>query len=359
MLTPMNPSVSPSPAPAPPASLTLLTGAEPFLLSRAVTRVVGLARAIDPEVERRDVDAQAPGAEGDLLTALSPSLFGGAAVVVVSGLADASEQLMGALRAGVLDLPADTWVVALHSGERNKKALEELKALQVPGGLVEIPCAKVKAGRPTRELLEQEARRAGRRITSDGVDALVMALGADIALLVGALEQLFADSAEDPIDAAEVTATFAGVAEVSGFQLADAVWEGRALLALQRLRWGLVSQTISGAGAVGSLAAGLRAMVKVAGAPRGMSEGDVARLAGVPPFKVRVLRSAAASWEPAQLAEAVKLLAAVDAQMKGGLRPGESLEPAQKVRALEAFVIDTVGLQERPATRAGGGPATR
>jgi DNA polymerase-3 subunit delta len=271
-------------------------------------------------------------------------------------LADAADQVMVALRAGVQDLPDDTWVVALHSGERNKRALEELRTLQVPGGLVEVPCAKVKAGRPTRELLEQEARRAGRRITSDGVDALVMALGSDIALLVGALEQLFADSAEDPIDAAEVTATFAGVAEVSGFQLADAVWEGRALLALQRLRWGLVSQTISGAGAVGSLAAGLRAMVKVAGTPRGMSEADVARLAGVPPFKVRVLRSAAASWEPAQLAEAVKQLAAVDAQMKGGLRPGESLEPAQKVRALEAFVLDTVGLQERPVSRGRGAP---
>ncbi len=352
----MNPTASPASSPAPPAALTLLTGAEPFLLSRAVARVVRAARSVDPDVERRDVDAQAPGAEGDLITALSPSLFGGAAVVVVSGLADASEQVTAALRAGALDLPADTWVVALHSGERNKKALEELRALQVPGGLVEVPCAKVKPGRPTRELLEQEARRSGRRITSDGVDALVMALGSDIALLVGALEQLFADSAEDPIDAAEVTATFAGVAEVSGFQLADAVWEGRALLALQRLRWGLISQTISGAGAVGSLAAGLRAMVKVAGAPRGMSEADVARLAGVPPFKVRMLRSAAASWEPGQLAEATKHLATVDAQMKGGLRPGESLEPAQKVRALESFVIHTVGLQERPTAR---GPAGR
>ncbi len=354
----MNPPAPPSPAPAPPAPLTLLTGSEPFLLSRAVARVVGAARAIDPEVERREVDAMAPGAQGDLLTALSPSLFGGAAVVVVSGLADAAEPVLGALRAGVLDLPEDTWVVALHSGERNKKALEELRSLPVPGGLVEVPCGKVKAGRPTRELLEQEARRAGRRITTDGLDALVMALGSDIALLVGALEQLFADSAEDPIDAAEVTATFAGVAEVSGFQLADAVWEGRAQLALQRLRWGLVSQTVSGAGAVGSLAAGLRAMVKVGGAPRGMSEADVARLAGVPPFKVRVLRTAAARWEPAQLAEAVKLLAAVDAQMKGGLRPGESLEPAQKVRALEAFVIDTVGLHERPVSRGRSGPGS-
>ncbi len=352
----MNPPAKTAPVPTSPAPLTLLTGSEPFLLSRAVSRVVISARAIDPEAERRDVDAQSPGAEGELLTALSPSLFGGAAVVVVSGLADASEQVTAALRAGVLDLPEDTWVVALHSGERNKKALEELRALQVPGGLVEVPCAKVKSGRPTRELLEQEARRAGRRITSDGVDALVMALGSDIALLVGALEQLFADTAEDPIDAAEVTTTFAGVAEVSGFQLADAVWEGRALLALQRLRWGMVSQTISGAGAVGSLAAGLRAMIKVAGAPRGMSEADVARLAGVPPFKVRLLRSAAASWEPARLAEAVKHLAGVDAQMKGGLRPGESLEPAQKVRALEAFVIDTVGLRERPSASGRGGP---
>jgi DNA polymerase III delta subunit len=106
-----------------------LTGSEPFLLSRAVSRVVAAARALDPEVERRDVDALAPGAEGDLLTALSPSLFGGAAVVVVSGLADASDQVVATLRAGVLDLPADTWVVAQHSGERNKKALEELKAL--------------------------------------------------------------------------------------------------------------------------------------------------------------------------------------------------------------------------------------
>ncbi len=355
----MNTPANVTPVPTAPAPLTLLTGSEPFLLSRAVARVVAAARAIDPQVDRREVDAQAPDAQGDLLTALSPSLFGGAAVVVVSELADASAQVMAALRAGLMDLPADTWVVALHSGERNKRALDELRSLQVPGGLVEIPCAKVKAGRPTRELLEHEARRAGRRITSDGVDALVMALGSDIALLVGALEQLVADSPEDPIDAAEVTASFAGVAEMSGFQLADAVWEGRALLAVQRLRWALVSETISGAAAVGSLAAGLRAMVKVAGAPRGMPEADVARLAGVPPFKVRTLRSAATNWEPAQLAHAVRHLATVDAQMKGGLRPGESLEPAQKVRALEAFVVDTVGLQERPAVRGRGGPTAR
>lgn len=358
MLSPMTPSGASKPRQEP-APLTLLTGSEPLLLSRAVARVVAQARAIDPQVERRDVDAQVSGAGGDLLTALSPSLFGGAAVVVVSGLADADESLSSVLSAGVVDLPPETWVVALHSGERNKRALADLRSLVVPGGIEEVACARVKAGRPTRELLEQEARRARRRITSDGLDALVMAIGSDIGLLVGALEQLFADNAEDPIDAADVTATFAGVAQVSGFQLADAVWDGKATVALERLRWGLGSQTMTGAGAVGSLASGLRAMVKVGGAPRGMSEADVARLAGVPPFKVRALRAAAATWEPARLADAVRHLAEVDAQIKGGLRPGESLEPAQKVRALEAFIVESAGLQERPHSRSRGGSSAR
>lgn len=327
----------------PPAPFTLVTGEEMFLISLAVGRIVRAARAVDPAMERREVDATAPGAEGDLLTALSPSLFGGSAVVVIADLGDAAEPVLATLRACLLDLPPQTWVVGLHAGVRNRKALDGLRALAVPGGVDEVSCAQVKRGRPTREFLEGEARRSGRRITADGVDALVMALGSDIALLVGALEQLMTDDPDDPIDAAAVSATFAGVAEVSGFQLADAVWEGRAVQALQRLRWGMTSQTLTGAGAVGSLASGLRAMVKAGGAPRGMSEADVARLAGVPPFKVRALRSAASAWEAAQLADAVTHLAGVDAQVKGGLRPGESLEQAQKARALEAFVIDTLG----------------
>ncbi len=351
------PTPAPLPAPAlagPPAPFTLVTGDEPFLISRAVRRVVRAARAIDPAVERREVDATAPRAEGDLLTALSPSLFGGSAVVLIANLGDAAEPVLVALRAGLLDLPAETWVVGMHAGVRNRKALDGLRALEVPGGVAEVSCAQVKRGRPTREFLEAEARRSGRRITADGVDALVMALGSDIALLVGALEQLMADDPDDPIDAADVSATFAGVAEVSGFQLADAVWEGRAVPAVARLRWGMASQTLTGAGAVGSLASGLRAMVKAGGAPRSMSEADVARLAGVPPFKVRALRSAASAWEPAQLADAVTHLAGVDAQVKGGLRPGESLEQAQKERALEAFVIDTVGWSDRRPPHPGG-----
>jgi DNA polymerase-3 subunit delta len=357
----MTPTPHP-PAPPEPARLTLLVGAESFLITRAVARVVAGARAVDPAVERRDVDATDPEAVGTLQGALSPSLFGEAAVVVVHGMADAAEPVQAALLAGLADLAEGTWVVAQHTGTRNRRGLDALRAVAVPGGVAEEACTEVKRGRATRELLEGQARAAGRRLTTDGADALAMALGSDISLLVGALEQLMADEPEDPIDATVVAATFAGVAEISGFQLADAVWEGRGLLALQRLRWGLAGQTVSGAGAVGSLAAGLRALVKVRGAPRGMAEADVARLAGVPPFKVRGLRMAAGAWEPAQLADAVVGLAEVDARVKGGLRPGESLEPAQKEHALEVFLMRTTALGEprhrpRPPDRpAGPGP---
>lgn len=343
MLAPMT---APS-APTPPARLTLLVGAEPFLINRAVGRVVAAARRVDPAVERRDVAADESDAVGALQAALSPSLFGEAAVVVVSDVADATDAVVEALRAGLGDLADDTWVVVQHAGNKSKKALDLLRGCDVPGSRAEIACGEVKRGQATRELLEAEARASGRRLTADGADALAMALGSDVALLVGALEQLMADQPEDPIDAAVVTSTFAGVAEVSGFQLSDALLEGRSLLALQRLRWGLAGQTVSGPGVTASLAAGLRSLARVRGAPRGMAEADVARLAGVPPFKVRSLRNAGRSWEDGQLADAVVSLAEVDAQVKGGLRPGESLDATQKVHVLESFIVDTVGLRER------------
>ena len=341
---------------SPPATLTLLVGTERFLLNRATRRVLAAARRVDPAVERRDVDAEDPGAVGALQSALSPSLFGESAVVVVSGLADAPEAVSETLAAGLSDLAENTWVVVEHPGSRGKRTLEQLRQLRPAGGVAEVACAEVKKGRATRELLEAEARSLGGRLTTDGADALVLALGSDIALLVGALEQLVADNPEETIDSTVVSTTFAGVAEVSGFQLADAVWEGHALQALHRLRWGLASQTLTGVGAVGSLASGLRSMVRVGGTPRGMSEADVAQAAGVPAFKVRALRSALHNWEPAQLADAVVALAAVDAQAKGGLRPGESLEPGQKIHALEAFIMRTTGLGERRRAGSGGRP---
>jgi DNA polymerase III subunit delta len=343
----------------PPAGLTLLVGTEGFLVARGIRRVLRAARAVDPAVERREVDAVDPAAVGELQSALSPSLFAESAVVIVRGVDEASETLLGVLLDGVSDLAERMWVVVEHSGSKARTAvagLAALRGLRIPGGVREIACAEVKRGRETRDFLMNEARAAGRRLTGDGADALAMALGSDTGLLVGALEQLLADSPEPTIDASVVTTMFAGVGEVSGFQLADAVWEGRGRLALQRLRWGTASQDISPAGAVGSLASGLRGMVRVGAARRGLPDAEVARAAGVPPFKVRLLREAFGDWAPRELGDAVVRLAEVDAAVKGGLRPGESLESAQKGHVLEAFVTRTTGLLgERPSAVPGSG----
>lgn len=324
-----------------PARLTIVSGPERLLVRRALGSVTARVQKVAPDLERRSVDAGSGEASGSLLNALSPSLFGEPALVVVGDLADAPDQVMSVLLSGLADLADDVWVVAIHSGARNKKALEALRKAPVSGSTLEIPCAEVKRGAATRSLLESEAREAGRRITPDGVEALVLALGSDIALLVGGLEQLMADNPHGDITADVVAEAFAGAAEISGFQLADALWGAQGTVAMRRLRQGLASQSFTGPAVVGSMAASLRALVRVMGAPRGMSEEDVARMAGVPPFRVRALRAMGRTWEPARLAAATIELAATDAAVKGGLRLGENLDPAQKELALEAFVLRT------------------
>jgi DNA polymerase-3 subunit delta len=331
----------------PPAALTLLVGTEAFLVTRGIARVLRAARAVDPAVERREVDALDPGAVGELQSALSPSLFEESAVVVVRGAGEAPETFLAVLRGGLADLSEGTWVVVEHSGGKARAAvagLTMLRQLELTGGVREIACAEVRRGKETTDLLMREARASGRSLTQDGAEALASALGSETALLVGALEQLLSDSPHQTIDAGGVTAMFAGVGEVSGFQLADAVWEKQGRLALQRLRWGTASQDISPASAVGSLASGLRGMVRVGAARRGLPEAEVARSASVPPFKVKLLRRIYESWEPRDLGDAVVRLAAVDAAVKGGLRPGESLESPQKAHALEEFVTRTTGI---------------
>lgn len=337
--------------PGSPAALTLITGSEGFLVSRAVADVLTAARTVDPAVERRDVDVEDPDAIGNLQTSVSPSLFGESAVVVVAPLADAGDPLVDALVAALADLPDEIWVVVLHAGAKGKRHLDRLRRLQPARGLDEVACTPPKRGPETRDLLLQEARRAGRRLSTDGAEALVLALGSDLSVLVGGLRQVMADRPEDPIDSAAVAGSFAGVAEVSGFQVADALWAGDARQALRHLRLGLAGQTVNGVGVVASMAAALRTVVAVGSAPRGMPDRDLARSLGLFESKVKRLREWSRGWESWQLAEAVIALAEADARVKGGLRPGESLDPVQKMLVLESFLVSTAGLGGSPQGR--------
>lgn len=322
--------------------LTLAIGGEPVLVDRAVASVVAAARTSDPSVQRTVIAAGDDGAAAQLREAAAPNLFGDSGVVVIEGIDAADEALAKALRESIADLPESMHLVITHPGGMKGKALlDELRK----AGADEVDCRGPKKGKDTREFLMREFARAKRAVTPDAVTVLYDAVGHDLGLLCSAVSQLCADVEADPIDAAAVGEFFGGVAEVSGFTVADAVWERRVGDALQSLRQAMLTEDAARIGVlmVSSLSNGLRTLVRVGGMPPGTSDADIAREAGVPPWKVTSLRRQWTRWSADQrrLAAAVVALAEADGAVKGGVGGGTSLDPEQKLLALEVLVAGT------------------
>lgn len=335
--------------------ITLVIGPEDLLVERAVSDVVRAVRRDEPTAERRLVDATQESAASVLAEALSPTLFGDVGVVVVTALDQADADLAAAVRAAVDSPPEHVWLVLVHPGGVKGKALLTAVRAAKPKP-VEVSCTSIKGRREAAEFLSRELAHHRRTATREAISTLVDALGADARMLASAASQLAADVEHDPIGVDDVTQNFAGVSEVTGFQISDAIWDRRPREALRDLRWTAETgdRARIGPATVGAVASGLRALIRYAGAARGAPEPEVARQVGVPPWKLRTLRGQLARWRPDQLAAAVLRLSATDAAVKGGLREGENLDPVQKLLALERLVVDTTGLPEPDGRRAGG-----
>ncbi|MGH8840306.1 MAG: DNA polymerase III subunit delta, partial [Jiangellaceae bacterium] len=87
--------------------------------------------------------------------------------------------------------------------------------------------------------------------------------------------------------------------------------------ALEQLRWALETGT-DPVLVTAALATAVRSLARLAGAPRGVRDADLARDLGVPPWKVRVLRGQLRGWTPSGLVRAIRAVAAADLQVKGG-----------------------------------------
>lgn len=327
--------------------VTLVVGPEEVLVERAVADVVRAVRRSEPAAERRPVDAADDAAAATLAEALSPTLFGDVAVVVVTALDQADADLAAGVTAALADLPDHVWLVLVHPGGVKGKALLTAVRAAKPKP-AEIACPSIKGRRDALDFLTRELAHHRRTATREAVSTLYDALGGDPRMLASAVAQLASDVEHDPIGVDDVSANFGGVVEVTGFQISDAIWDRRPRDALRDLRW--TAETADrgriGPATVGAVASGLRGLIRYAGAARGAPEAEVARQVGVPPWKLRTLRQQLTRWRPDQLAAAVLRLAAADAAVKGGLREGENLDPVQKLLALERLVVDTTGLPE-------------
>jgi DNA polymerase III subunit delta len=308
-------------------SVTLVVGPERLLAERAIAAVVERARAQDATVE---VD-QASGSQldaGRLAELTSPSLFSTRRAVVLDDLAELPSDLVGQ----VIDLTeledSDLALVLVHNGTaRNKKLIEAVKATKPE--LVDCPAVK---SWELPQFVSREVRRLGGSADAESPTLLVEAVGHDLRSLAAAVAQLLADSESGTISGAQVRRYFGGRAEVTSFAVADATLAGRTGVAMEQLRWAL-STGVAPVLVTSAFASGVRGLGRLIGAPHGLREGDLAREVGVPPWKLKSMRSQARGWDQRGLATALQAVATADAQVKGAADDAEfALE--QLVRAV-------------------------
>ncbi|KRV46737.1 DNA polymerase III subunit delta [Wenjunlia vitaminophila] len=305
------------------APVTLAVGQEDLLVDRAVAQVVAAARADDPDTDVRELtpDLLRPGTLAELT---SPSLFAERKVVVVRAAQDVAADTVKELKAYLTDPAAEITLVLAHAGGAKGKGL--LDAARKAGAR-EVPCPKMTKPAERLGFVRTEFRAAGRSVTEEACRALVDAIGSDLRELASACGQLAAD-VEGTIDEAVVARYYTGRAEASSFTVADRAVEGRTAQALEQLRWAL-AVGVAPVLITSALAQGVRAVGKLATAPRGMRPGDLARELGMPPWKVDKVRQQMRGWTGDGLAVALRAVAEADEAVKGaGSDPAYALERA-------------------------------
>lgn len=321
-----------APADLRPAPVVLVTGAEVVLGERAVAAVVGAARAQDPEtrVERVDAAGYEPGA---LTVALSPSLFGGGLVVVVTGVEQADEAFAKEALAYLAAPDPEVCLVLRHSGGVRAKAL--LDAAR-KAGAPEAACLPITRDDEKVDFASAEFRRVGVKAQPAAVRALVDAVGSDLRELSSACAQLADDAAAlapsgstVTIDAELVERYFGGRVEATAFKVADAAIAGRSDQALALLRHALDTGA-DPVPVVAALAMKVRTLAKVSGAGRGSST-VLAKELSLAPWQIDRARKELTGWSQSGIAGVILALAEADTALKGGGR--------DRVYAVERVVL--------------------
>lgn len=315
------------------AALHLVLGDEELLVERAVAAVLKSARKLagtdDVPVDRLRAGEVST---SELAELLSPSLFSDERMVVLESAAEAGKDAVALIAGAAADLPPGTMLVVVHSGGGRAKALaDQLKKL----GAEVHPCAKIVKAADRADFVRREFRSHKVKVTDDTVTAVLDAVGSDIRELAAACSQLVADTAGE-VTAVAVRRYHSGKAEVKGFDIADKAVTGDVAGAAEALRWAMLSgepQVVL----ADALAEAVHTIARVA-----PLSGDPYRLAGelgMPPWRVQKAQKQARRWSRASVAEAMRLVAALNADVKGAAADADyALESA--VRRVAELVAD-------------------
>ena len=301
--------------------LVLIQGAEGLLADRAISKILAtnpaatITTLIADEIE-----------VGAITDSLAPSLFGDARIVVIKEIqdlvADCSDEIIEYLS----DPDESLNLVLWHKGGVKGKALvDKVKK----AGAEIISAEAIKKDSDKAEFVRGEFKNLGRKISTEAVQALIDSLGSDLRELGGACSQLASDVQDGKlIDEDDVAAYQRGRIETTGYDVADAVLDGKTALALISLRNAINTGT-DPVLIVSAIAASIRTMAKVSGASRGLKSYDLASQLGLPPWQIDKARRQLSGWSENALARSVITLAQADADIKGAAAdPAYALERA-------------------------------
>jgi DNA polymerase-3 subunit delta len=312
----------------------LIVGPEQLLAQRLAEQFVRAALKERPDASVSQVAAAELNAV-ELTEIVGGSLFTEAAVVVIQDLAGLPAGLADQVAELAADPGPELALALLHPGGVKGKGLLDRVKKSKPV-IAEAPAVK------TWELPKfviNEARQHKGRIAEPAAAALVESVGSDLRAVAAAVRQLLDDSEDRVITEAEVHKYFSGRAEPTSYAVAEDAINGRTQAALGKLRWALVTG-VEPPRITSAFAYSLRNLGKyLDAADPHMSDPDLGRQIGVPPWKVKDLAKQARDWTEPALATAIRAAAKADAQVKGAA--------VDAGFALEQLVMRVSGLRRR------------
>ncbi|WP_250324017.1 DNA polymerase III subunit delta [Williamsia sp. CHRR-6] len=260
-----------------------------------------------PVTHVRAGDVAAP----ELAELLSPSLFAEDRVVVVESADEAGKEPAALIAEAASHLPEGITLIVAHSGGGRAKSM--VPALRAAGAVVH-DCATPKWPEDRMRFVKKEFTDLGVKVSAEVVRVVVESVRADLRELAAACSQLVADTG-GRVDAAAVTRYYSGRPEIKGYEIAALAVDGKTGPALEALAWarhhGLAQVLIADA-----LGEAVHAIARVRGVA-GMDSSTAAAELGMSPKRVAAVKSQAQAWSSAAVVEAVRVVAALNGDVKG------------------------------------------
>jgi DNA polymerase-3 subunit delta len=296
-----------------PESLHLVVGEEELLVERAVRAALDAARKVDSTADLTRVqvtDLTPP----ELAELVSPSLFADGRVIVLQNAQDIGKEVAETVLSYVR-APADgVTLVVLHTGGGRSKAAKDLPGQLKKAGATVIECAKVTKAGDREAFVRNEVRQAGGKIDSEAVSTLIDAVGTNLRELAAAASQLVSDT-DGKVTVDEIRRYHQGKAEVTGFAVAEKAVTGDRAGAMEALRWAM-QLGVPHVLVADALADAVRTVARVSAVGRA-DPFSLAGPLGMPPWKIKKAQAQARGWDQAGLADAMQVVAGLNADVKG------------------------------------------